>query len=298
MSNQEISLLASIIALIFSLHLGAKAYVKRRDEGLAEQEEEELDPFDLSLKGSGGPQSPRLGAFSQLLRSDDVEVISKIRQLLNYAGKRRPEDLELYYMWRGTVIVISLLLGAVMLFFEVRVIFPMLLVAVGYLGPERLLKAQGEARQTEIRRSLPHTLDLLITCMEAGLNLEQAIDRVTREIRASDPALADEFTVVLQELNAGLSVGASIKKLSQRVSSEELRNLCNVIVQSVTLGSSLGRAMREYAAAGRRKRELRLEEDAGNVTAKLTLPLTICLLPSAILAMLAPAVVTIIESMM
>lgn len=299
MSNQEISLFASIIALIFSLHLGAKAYVKRRDEALAEQdEEEEVDPFDLSLKASASPRASRLGAFAQLVRSDDAEVISNIRQLLNYAGKRRPEDLELYYTWRGTALLISLLLGALMLFLEVKVIFAMLVVVVGYLGPERLLKAQGEARQTEIRRSLPHTLDLLITCMEAGLNLEQAIDRVTREIRASDPALADEFTVVLQELNAGLSVGASIKKLSQRVSSEELRNLCNVIVQSVTLGSSLGRAMREYAASGRRKRELRLEEDAGNVTAKLTLPLTICLLPSAMLAMLAPAVVSILESMM
>lgn len=299
MNTEMISLVASGVALAFSAHLTAKALVERRKEKEPEVSEDDLDPFNLEAKPQVYDEG-RLSAFGSLMRTTDVEELSQLRQLLNYAGKRNPIDLELYHTSRGVTLVGSVALSALLIYTQVdfSVQLAMLLIAIGVLGPKKLLTLRGEARQTEIKRSLPHTLDLIITCMEAGLNFEQALDRVTREIKMSDPALADEFTVVLQELNAGLSVSAAIKKLSQRVSSEELRNLCNVIVQSVTLGSSLGRAMREYAASGRRKRELHLEEDAGNVTAKLTLPLTICLLPSAMLAMLAPAVVTILESMM
>ena len=148
-------------------------------------------------------------------------------------------------------------------------------------------------RQEAIQRSLPPTLDLLVTCMEAGLNLEGALDRVSREMLVSDPELSEEFQVILRELGAGLSVSAAFKKFASRVKGDDLKNLSNVIIQSVTLGSSLGRALREYASTARRRREFKLEEEAGKVAAKLTLPLTVCLLPSSMIAMLAPAIVTI-----
>jgi tight adherence protein C len=133
--------------------------------------------------------------------------------------------------------------------------------------------------------------------MEAGLGLEQALARVAGEIGFSDPEMAEELSVVVGEMRAGLSVGDAFRKLADRVTADEVRNLTNVIVQSATLGAALGRTLREYSASARRRRVLALEESAGKVAAGLTLPLTMCLLPSAILAMLGPAVVIIIRTL-
>lgn len=298
MSNHEVALAVSVIGLLSTSLLWARAVAGRRAEPDV-IEEPELDPFDLSASFEVRSEAPvRLSGLAQLLRSEDAEELSEVRRLLQLAGRRRPEDLELFYVWRGAALLCAVSISGLWVYSGGQLLYASLLTLGALLLPKRVLVARGEQRQEEIRLSLPHTLDLIITCMEAGLNLEQAIERVTREIHASDPELADEFRVVLQELNAGLSLGAAFKKLSHRVSSEELKNLCNIVIQSITLGASLGRAMREYAASGRRKRELKLEEDAGKVTARLTLPLTLCLLPSAMLAMLAPAVVTILESLM
>ena len=121
--------------------------------------------------------------------------------------------------------------------------------------------------------------------------------RVAEEIDFSDPEMSEELSVVIGEMRAGLTTASAFKKLSDRVTSDEVRNLTNVIIQSATLGAALGRTLREYASSARRKRELALEELAGKVTAGLTLPLTLCLLPSAVIAMLGPAVVIVINSL-
>ena len=109
--------------------------------------------------------------------------------------------------------------------------------------------------------------------------------------------MADELLLVVGEIKAGLTVGASFRKLSERLAPGEFRSLCTVVIQSASLGSPLGRALKEYSQNARTRRSLSLEEKAGKVTASLTLPLTICLLPSTILVILGPAVVSIFENL-
>ena len=300
--QDQLMLYASALAMIISVHLAVKAWLNSRQEPQEEYEDE--NPYQLGNLNQGiEPNSfaSRLSPFSQFLRPTEASEINELRQQLHFAGYRTSEAPELYTAFRTASFFLGLLLVGMLFTFQpvssgsIRVAALVLLLA--FLIPKIWLKFKIDQRQEAINLSLPPTLDLLVTCMEAGLNLEQAIDRVSKEISLTDEELADELQVVVQELNAGLSMGASFKKLSQRVTSDDLRNLCNVIIQSVSLGASLGRAMREYAQSARRKRELKLEENAGQVTARLTLPLTICLLPSAMIAMLAPAVVTIMKSL-
>ena len=299
--QDQLLVVASGLAMIISVHLAVKSWLSSRDQ---EGQEEEEDPYQLGPSPDSENSAlfnSRFSSLAQILRPTEVSELNDLRQQLHFAGYRRPEAPELYTAFRTTCLLIGLMVVGVLLTFKsidsgsIRLAAFILLIA--FYIPKLWLKLKISQRQEAIGLSLPPTLDLLVTCMEAGLNLEQAIDRVSKEISITDLELADELQVVVQELNAGLSMGASFKKLSQRVTSEDLRNLCNVIIQSVSLGASLGRAMREYASSARRKRELKLEEDAGQVTARLTLPLTICLLPSAMIAMLAPAVVTIMKSL-
>ena len=113
----------------------------------------------------------------------------------------------------------------------------------------------------------------------------------------SEPAMAEELAVVVGEVRAGLGVEEAFRKLSSRVMVDELRSLCAVIVQSAALGAPLAKALADYSDQARRKRAMSLEERAGEITAGLTLPLTLCLLPSALIAVLGPAIVTIVNGM-
>jgi tight adherence protein C len=243
----------------------------------------------------------RAGLFSTALRPKTVDELGDLRRQLARAGMRTPEAVDRFSAMR-----ITWLLGAVAFFVLMLLVFGFgggmlmlgsLLAALGLYGPNLWLHLKTQTRQEKLARSLPPTLDLLVTCMEAGLNLEQAMDRVSREIGYSDPEMAEELAVVVGELRAGLSIGATFRKLADRITTDEMRNLTNIIIQSASMGASLGRTLREYAASARRRRELGLEESAGKVTAGLTLPLCLCLLPATMLAMLGPAIVLIARSL-
>lgn len=244
---------------------------------------------------------PARGLFRTALRPKTVDELSDLRRQLARAGMRTPEAVDRFSAMR-----ITWLLGAVSVFVLMLVIVGFgggmlmlgsLLAALGLYGPNLWLRVKTQTRQEKLARSLPPTLDLLVTCMEAGLNLEQAMDRVARETGYSDPEMAEELAVVVGELRAGLSIGATFRKLADRITTDEMRNLTNIIIQSSSMGASLGRTLREYASSARRRRELGLEESAGKVTAGLTLPLCLCLLPATMLAMLGPAIVLIARSL-
>ena len=294
----KIAFIISVVGMILSVHLAVRNWMRSDD---VETDLDQMDELDFDLNEERSSWARRLNPFAKLLRPSDIVEINQLKQNLNYAGFRHAETFELFNAARAALLLLAIIICLfIFTFYGMSsgvIRLAALFVLFMFFLPNLWLKSKIKARQEAISLSLPPTLDLLVTCMEAGLNLEQALDRVTREIVQSDPELADELQVVIRELNAGLGLGHSFKKLGQRVSSTDLRNLCNVIIQSATLGASLGRAMREYANGARRKRELKLEEDAGKVTAKMTLPLTLCLLPSAMIAMLAPAIVTIIQSL-
>jgi tight adherence protein C len=304
MEMEKLALGVSVIGLIFTVHLGVRSVFKSREDMAEDETNEGYDPFNLNDLPLSDHEmhgnialAQRLSPLAQLLKPTDQVELNAFRQKLAFAGFRRPETMELFNATRATILLLTLVV-----IFVLATMSPMtrntamyyvVLFSLGYYIPMMWLNGKVKQRQEAITRSLPPTLDLLVTCMEAGLNLEGAIERVSKEMSVSDPELSEELQVILHELNAGLSVSAAFKKFSNRVVSDDLKNLCNVIIQSVTLGSSLGRALREYAATARRRREFKLEEEAGKVAAKLTLPLTVCLLPSSMIAMLAPAIVTI-----
>ena len=306
MDSTLVALGVSVLGMIITVHLGVKTVIKRRqDQKAADHDLEDDDnPYDLSNVPLNSQEAhsnlalvKRLKPLAQMLQPSDQVELNELKQRLNYAGMRRNEDFELFNAVRSGILLFSLLIIALLMTLNPMsnklLLWLVMTFAGAYYLPIFWLSSKVNTRQEAIQRSLPPTLDLLVTCMEAGLNLEGALERVSREMLASDPELSEELQVILRELNAGLNVSVAFKKFANRVQGDDLKNLSNVIIQSVTLGSSLGRALREYAATARRRREFKLEEEAGKVAAKLTLPLTVCLLPSSMIAMLAPAIVTI-----
>jgi tight adherence protein C len=291
-----VSFLCMSMAAIFA----ARAYLAGRAQA-AEEAERVAELTAREDAHAASAQGIRFGALAGVMRPKTVDELTDLRRRLARAGLRSQEAVDLFSVARAIAMMVGLGLfllvvlggglGAGTLFMG------SLLMGLGFYSPILWLRMRTTTRQDKLSRSLPPTLDLLVTCMEAGLNLEQAMDRVARETSYSDPEMAEELSVVVGELRAGLSVAGSFKKFADRVTSDDIRNLTNVIIQSAALGAALGRTLREYATSARRRRELDLEESAGKVTAGLTLPLTLCLLPAIILSMLGPAIVLIVRSM-
>ena len=140
-------------------------------------------------------------------------------------------------------------------------------------------------------------MDLLVTCVEAGLGLDAALARVADEIRLASPLLAQELNLTFLEIQAGIARRDAFRRLSERTGVEDLRQLSAVLTQTEMFGTSIAKALRVHADGMRIKRMQRAEERAASVGVKMTLPLILCILPSLIAVVLGPAMVSMIEQL-
>ena len=288
--------LATAGAVVFAVRSLMRARALEADQAALDAEREASSAQEAARSAAVA----RYGAIAELMRPKTLADLSELKRRLARGGLRSDHAVELYSVARGVSVVVGFGITAAVMALSSLSDVDLLIAAVsllfGYYVPEWWLGSRTRARQDAISGALPATLDLLVTCMEAGLGLEQALARVAREVAHSEPEMADELSVVVAEIRAGLAVPEVFRKLADRVTSDDMRNMCNVIGQASQLGASLGRSMREYAASARRRRSLGLEEAAGKVTAALTLPLTLCLMPAALLVILGPAVLIIFDS--
>ena len=288
------------LAIVVALYLCINLALKRRREAALQSldgSEEQIPSarFEFAEQKSEGVWQ-RMGNL--LKPASDSADYEEIVDMLVRAGMRRPNDLNEFFAKRAMVLFGSLGFAAfaLMVLGEMGLFFFPLIFGGAFLGPKFFLNTRATARQQAIEDSVPAALDLLEACIEAGLGLEQALARVAAELGHSEPEIADELSLVVAELRAGMSLGGAFRKLSDRVGADELRTLCSVVIQASSLGAPLSKTLKDYSQNARKRRSLTLEEKAGKITAGLTLPLTICLLPSAILVVLGPAVVTIMEA--
>ena len=175
------------------------------------------------------------------------------------------------------------------------VFFAMLAAFIGLVLPNYVLDHMVERRQKRLRDGFPDALDLLVVCVEAGLGLTAAIQRVSDELKFSHPDLGSEFARVTAEMRAGIEREAALKSLAARTGLEDIRGLVSLLVQTLKFGTSIGETLRVYAEEFRDKRMQRAEELAAKIGTKLIFPLVFCLFPSFFVVAIGPAVVRIAE---
>ena len=167
--------------------------------------------------------------------------------------------------------------------------------ALGYYLPDAWLAGRIRTRQTELERGLPDALDLLVTCVEAGLGLDQAMQRVATEIAIAWPTLSQELRLTFLEVNAGIRRVEAMRRLAHRTGVSELKSLAATLNQTEIFGTSVGEALRVQSESMRIRRMQRAEERAGIVSVKLMVPLVVCVLPSLMAVVVGPAVVNIVN---
>jgi len=164
---------------------------------------------------------------------------------------------------------------------------------VGYYLPNLILSRLVMVRQREIFETFPDALDLMTVCVEAGLGVEAAIDRVAEDIRHKSVVLSEELSMVGLELRAGSDRERALRNLATRTGVEEVEAWVALIIQAERFGTSIASALRIHSEMLRTKRRQRAEEAAAKIALKLLFPLIFCIFPSLLLVLLGPAFIQI-----
>lgn len=169
------------------------------------------------------------------------------------------------------------------------------LALVGLYLPNLWIQARADRRQRQIINGFPDSLDLMLVCVEAGLGLEAAFDRVGREMAISNPLVSEMLCLAVLELRAGKSREETLRMMGERNQIDDIRAFATLLIQSDNLGSSIGTTLRVYATEMREKRRMRAEEKAHRLPVLLSIPLVACMLPVMIGVLMLPAAIRVIR---
>lgn len=227
---------------------------------------------------------------------------SDIRLSLLQAGFRSPSAVPTYYAIRTAAAVgLGLGISALAALFGLApgaALLGMLAFAgAGWLIPAAVISRRKRRRSMEIQLALPDMLDMMVICVEAGLGLNQAMDRVASELQTLSRVLSEELRIVNLEMETGTPRDEALRHLSDRSDNEDLQSLVAMLVQTDRFGTSISRALRVHSKSLRTKRRQRAEEAAAKTTIKLVFPLVLFIFPAMFVVILAPAVLHIIRQM-
>jgi tight adherence protein C len=220
-----------------------------------------------------------------------IKEMSSLRQRLVQAGYRRDEALAVFF---GIRVVGAL--GLFLVFSTGIVGRSSLLLALGGLGlgyllPGMLLARLAKRRAHRIRLSLADALDLMVVSVEAGLGLDQALQRVGAELASAYPDLSDELRLVNLELRAGKARAEALRNLGQRSGVDDLNSLVTMLIQTDKFGTSVAQSLRVYSETLRTKRRQRAEEAAAKTGVKMVFPLVFCIFPAIWVVTIGPAAI-------
>jgi tight adherence protein C len=230
-------------------------------------------------------------------RISGADTAERVRRKLDLAGN--PAGWTVDRVLSGKVIgaVVGLLVGIVfslMLGSPVVKVLVIVGVAVaGFFAPNFYLYQRAYERAEKLQRELPDAIDLLTISVESGLGFDAAVQQVARN---TEGPLSEEFSRVLREMQIGQGRADALRAMGERTNVDDVRSFVGSMVQADSFGIPIAQVLRVQSAEMRVKRRQRAEEKAQQVPVKITIPLIFCILPTLFIAVMGPAVLSIMDS--
>ena len=282
----------------------------------------EKDPFAQlkkdAARGAAKSDGPRLRAkggmvgakklekYSTFLEPTDEKEYSDTRLKLLQAGYRSKDAVRTYHFLQFLLGLMFLGFGAIYAIYssvtgepsiQALVLAVFVPGIIGYMLPKYWVTKRLQSRQEEITNGFPDSLDMMLVCVEAGQSLDQAILRVSKEIRSGFPALADEFEMISNEMKAGKDKTQVLRDMSERAGVQDVTSFVTVLIQSATFGTSISEALRVFSAEMRDKRVMRAEEKANTLPTKMTLATMMLTVPPLLIILIGPSIYGIAETL-
>lgn len=276
---------------------GDRSEVKRRLKVEVMQPTEQGEP--APKKNTNAVREKAVKRAQEFYAKSDPENVARLRMKLIQAGYMEPRAVGMFFLVRFATLVGSAL-GAFLInhwaasaesTMTSRWTFIILSGAGGYFLPGLVLTQKVREKMREYRNGFPDFMDLMIVCSDAGMSMEAGIERVSKELARTYPSLSQNLILVSLELRAGRSLDDALKALADRLSLDEVRSFATLLQQSKELGTSLSGSLRVFSDEMRHKRMSMAEEKAHALPAKMSVPVTVCILPVVLMIAIIPIIV-------
>lgn len=243
------------------------------------------------------------GMMGFVLPSDEKEK-SALRQFLNLAGYYGAGATTIYQISR---LLCAIIFGLATPFvfttlypnleFYLVTLSSLVMTYLGYMLPRSIVSLRRDGLMEEHRIGFPDFLDLLVICVEAGIGMDAAIERIGSELERSYPSLSKNLKFMSMEMRAGRASREALENLATRLGIEEAKSFATLITQSEELGSSLVQSLRVYSDEMRQKRMARAEEKAHALPVKLVIPLGFFIFPVILGVTMFPIVLKVYKAL-
>lgn len=251
-------------------------------------------------RGESVVSAKTLDKAREFYAKNDPETVARLRMKLIQAGFMEPGAVGYFFVARFSLLAVFFLAAFAYTNFSAQEAtlasrwgFVLGAGGFGYFLPTLWLQRKAAGKLVEYRNGFPDFMDLMIVCADAGMSLKSAVDRVSREISKTYPSLSQNLMLVTIELRAGRQMEDALKALSERVGLDEVRSFATLLQQSKELGTSLSQALRVFSDEMRHKRMSLAEEKAHSLPAKMSVPVTMCILPVVMLVAVIPIIVQV-----
>jgi tight adherence protein C len=249
------------------------------------------------------PSMAEVGLLAKLLPSDESQR-AQLRKFLALAGFKSSDAPVVYQLVRlASALLLCALTavnyGAVFPNASLATVIAMcgIMAVLGFYFPKTIVSLKRDALCEEHRQGFPDFLDLMVICADAGISVENAIDRISVDLVIGYPSLARNLRLMCLEMRAGYSFRDALNNLAERLGIEEAKSFATLLQQSEELGSGLVSSLRVYSDEMRAKRLSRAEEKAHALPAKLVIPLGLCIFPVILGITLLPVILKIFRAM-
>jgi tight adherence protein C len=243
-----------------------------------------------------------VSAFGDFAQPKSAEDYSRIRKRLLNVGYRGRNAVKIFI----GIKCVCILAPPAALFFSSFFIqihvsplrlmtYYILLASVGYFLPNLWLKIEIADRQKKLLNSFPDAVDMLVVCVEAGIGLDAAMERVGSEMAFENKVLSEELKLYNSEMRVGKPRKQALRDLAMRTGLEEVRTLTTLLIQTEKFGTSIAKSLRTHSDFLRVQRYQRAEEKAAKLSVQLVIPLIFCMLPSIFIVILGPAAINAIR---
>lgn len=227
---------------------------------------------------------------------------SELRRQLVYAGYRSSNATTIFHGIRailGMAAPMAVVLAARWmpdLEASKVLLYAVVAAVIGSMLPSMVLDRLVEKRKRKLRVGFPDALDLLVVCVESGLGLSPAIQRVADEMAVAHTELAAELHLVNAEVRAGVDRSQALKNLADRTGLQDIRGLVALLIQTMKFGTSVADALRVYSEEFRDRRMQAAEEQAAKIGTKMIFPLIIFIFPAFFIVTAGPGVMRLIDA--
>ena len=278
----------AIFFLIYS-SMSAAAQLEAEERLSLSSEKEKLKsnlPFYIKLT-SPLLREPYINLGSQLWSQESLELVKKKLVSAGMLQFMSPEQFV------ASKFFLTLGLSVFFLFIHLfgtppPILFSVFLIVFGFFIPDIHVSGERTKRQKQIKVAMPYVIDLLVLCMEAGLDFMGATGKVIE--KAPFSPLVEELSIVLKDIQLGKTRARSLKDMSSRIDMLEISSLVAIVVSADQMGASIGTALRGQSDLLRNQRLMKAEELGAKASQKILVPLVMLILPAVIIIVLGPII--------